>query len=98
MKKRERELAESEEPIRMTGPLNIQLIAKTERKSRVGLDQLVGNRPVVDPKNARLPSIPLVDELLPLLPNIPYVHSFNSTETFRENEIGTGFLRQRIKL
>src|ERR1700719_1463492 len=92
------ELADSEVPVRMSGPLHIEIITPIERELHVLALQLVHNRPVVDSPDGNSTSVSFVIELRPLLLDGLDVNRFYAEHLLSEQKIREGFLLQGMNL
>ncbi len=68
---RQRELAETEEPIRMAGPFDLQVVAKIERRIDGAALQLIDDGAIVDAFHRRWEAVEVVPEAMAPLGGAP---------------------------
>src|SRR4051794_31745356 len=92
MKIRQREFAQLEEPIRMAGPLDVEIITEIELQRNLLSDEFVDNGPVIDAIDRDLtPAIPVV-QLAAVLNYRGNVYRCNAARSLRHQEIALRLL------
>ena len=89
---RERELADTEVPVGVSGPLDLQVVAIVEGKLDVFALDLIDDGTVVDAVDGDLAAVALVEEAIVLFAEFCDVDGDNMEPVFVDVEVGEGLL------